>query len=44
MTTAVLPALRPDPPANPADLAGRVEQAMQASLTQMTQDRRYLLG
>jgi 1-acyl-sn-glycerol-3-phosphate acyltransferase len=44
MTTAVLPALRPDPQETPADLAGRVEQAMQESLTQMTQDRRYLLG
>jgi hypothetical protein len=44
MTTAVLPALRSEPEETPAELAARVEQAMQRSLTEMTQDRRYLLG
>jgi 1-acyl-sn-glycerol-3-phosphate acyltransferase len=44
MTTAVLPAIRPDPEETSAELAARVERAMQQSLTEMTQDRRFPLG
>jgi len=44
MTTALLPALRPEPNETAPELAARVEAAMQDRLTDMTRHRRYLLG
>jgi 1-acyl-sn-glycerol-3-phosphate acyltransferase len=44
LDTAVLPAMQPQPGETHEQFGDRVESAMQARLTEMTKDRRPLLG
>jgi hypothetical protein len=44
LVTSVLPAMRPRRAEPPEAFGDRVEQAMQAELTALTEHRRFLLG